>query len=61
MKCEKCGTWPTVRRIKTTIPGTAAVDLALCDCDYVPCSKCKRTTRGLPAGAKHCQHCGARV
>lgn len=56
--CHHCGTEPTARRVETR---PQPVTLALCDCDFARCrnAKCRRTTRGLPANARHCPDCSA--
>lgn len=60
--CRHCNTIPRVRRVNTRLPGTIAVDLALCDCDYVRCpaKTCRKPIRST--NVPHtCPHCNGRL
>lgn len=54
--CTHCGTTPVVKQLATTVPGTRAVAVALCRCDYLTCAHCAVTV--YDRKARRCASCG---
>lgn len=52
--CDKCRTTVPVRSVQTVVPGTRAVRVALCRCDYGACRACHAQ---LPWDARRCPSC----
>jgi hypothetical protein len=62
--CTHCKTEPVVRHVQTSLPGTKAVDLALCDCDFARCQAeggCGKPLRNVPMHVHRCPHCAVRL
>lgn len=41
--CEHCKGHLVAKALSTTVPGTRAVTVALCKCDYLTCHSCDTT------------------